>query len=225
MKVFNGLNHFVMEHTRLGERFSDENPVREAIYQYPLKAVREGLINALVHRDYEVYEGTVNVEIHKDHLVISNTGGLYGGMTIERLKAGHLSAFRNPDMANYLNICGFMEMTGRGSVLIQEACRTNGLPEPQWVADENSVTLTFTAKNGMSRQVAQAGGKEESKEKSKEKILALLSVNPHATTADLISETGLSVSGVEKNIRELKAVGRLRRVGPDKGGHWEVVEP
>ena len=117
----------------------------------------------------------------------------------------------------------------RGSVLIQESCRANGLPEPQWTADENSVTLTFTAKSGMSRQVAQDGGveqgKENSKEKSKEKILALLSVNPHATTADLIAETGLSVSGVEKNIRELKAVGRLRRVGPDKGGHWEVVEP
>ena len=61
-------------------------------------------------------------------------------------------------------------------------------------------------------------GKEKSKEKSKEKILALLSANPHATTADLIAETGLSVSGVEKNIRELKAAGRLRRVGPDKGG-------
>ena len=125
-----------------------------------------------------------------------------------------------------------MKRIGRGSVLIQEACRANGLPEPQWAADENSVTLTFTAKSGMSRLVTQNGGreksmekgKEKSKEKSKEKILALLSVNPHATTADLISETGLSVSGVEKNIRELKAAGRLRRVGPDKGGHWEVVE-
>lgn len=232
LKVFNGLNHFVMEHTRLGERFSDENPARETIYQYPLMAVREGLINALVHRDYEAYEGTVNVEIHKDHLIISNAGGLYGGMTIERLKAGHLSAFRNPDMANYLNVRGFMEMTGRGCFLIQEACRMNGLPEPQWEADERSVTLTFYAKSGMLRQVAQDEGKEKSKEKgkekgkekSKEKILALLSANPHATTADLIAETGLSVSGVEKNIRELKAAGRLRRVGPDKGGHWEVVE-
>ena len=101
------------------------------------------------------------------------------------------------------------------------------------------MTLTFTAKSGMSRQVAQDGGvengveksvekgneksKEKGKEKSKEKILALLSANPHATTADLLAETGLSVSGVEKNIRELKAAGRLRRVGPDKGGHWEVV--
>ena len=229
LKVFNGLNHFVMEHTRLGERFSDANPAREAFYQYPLKAIREGLINALVHRDYETYEGTVKVEIHKDHLVISNTGGLYGGMTIERLKAGHLSAFRNPDMANYLNVRGFMEMTGRGSVLIQEACRENDMPEPQWTADESSVTLTFYAKSGMLRSVSKDGdgkekGKEKSKEKSKEKILALLSSNPHATTADLLAETGLSVSGVEKNIRELKALGKLKRIGPDKGGHWEVVE-
>ena len=95
----------------------------------------------------------------------------------------------------------------------------NGLPEPQWAADENSVTLTLTAKSGMSRQVAQDGGRE----KSKEKILALLSANPHATTADLIAETGLSVSGVEKNIRELKTLGKLKRIGPDKGGWWEVV--
>ena len=90
------------------------------------------------------------------------------------------------------------------------------------------MTLTFTAKSGMSRQVAQDEGRvksvEKSVEKGKEKILALLSANPHATTADLIAETGLSVSGVGKNIRELKATGRLRRVGPDKGGHWEVVE-
>ena len=121
-----------------------------------------------------------------------------------------------------------MKRIGRGSVLIQEACRANGLPEPQWTADENSVTLTFTAKSGMSRLVTQNGGREKSrekgKEKSKEKILALLSANPHATTADLLAETGLSVSGVEKNIRELKAIGRLRRIGPDTGGHWEVVE-
>ena len=107
------------------------------------------------------------------------------------------------------------------------------------------MTLTFNAKNGMARQVTQdegveksveksvekrvekkskEKGKEKGKEKSKEKILALLTANPHATTADLLAETGLSVSGVEKNIRELKAAGRLMRIGPDKGGHWEVVE-
>jgi len=223
LKVFNSLYQFVVQHTEAGTKFSPQKPVREQVYQYPLMAIREGLINALVHRDYESYAGTVKVEVQRDSLIIANAGGLYGGMTIERLKEGHLSAFRNPDMANYLNRRGFMEMTGRGSVLIQEACRKNGLPEPQWKADENSVMLTFYANREVSQHEGKEKGKEKSKEKSKEKILGYLSENPDATTSDLIEITGLSTSGVEKNIRELKAVGRLRRVGSDKGGHWEVV--
>ena len=223
LKVFNGLYQFVLRHTGMGAKFSAQNPVREQLYQYPLMAVREGLINALVHRDYESYTGTVKVEIQRACLMISNVGGLYGGMTIERLKEGHLSSFRNPDMANYLNRRGFMEMTGRGSVLIQEACRQSGLPEPQWEADESSVTLTFRAKGDAPQLESKEKSKEKGKEKSKEKILSYLSANPGATTGDLIEVTGLSTSGVEKNIRELKASGRLKRVGADKGGHWEVV--
>ena len=50
-------------------------------------------------------------------------------------------------------------------------------------------------------------------------------MNPSATTYELAEVTGLSISGIEKNIRELKASGSLRRVGPDRGGHWEVVAP
>lgn len=255
LKVFNALYQFVLRHIAIGSRFSDKTPVREEIYQYPPQAIREGLINALVHRDYESYAGSVKVEIQGTRLIISNTGGLYGGMTIERLRAGHLSAFRNPDMANYLNRRGYMEMTGRGSVLIQEACRKNGLPEPQWEADENSVSLTFTAKNGggghgeklppkvigkgkstdtsKGKRNTKSKGKSKGKGKgknnkgiginSKERILAILSSNPVATIEDLCGATGLSISGVEKNIRELKHANRLNRHGPSRGGHWEVV--
>jgi ATP-dependent DNA helicase RecG len=51
-----------------------------------------------------------------------------------------------------------------------------------------------------------------------------LSENPFATQNELAVVTGLSVRGVEKNLKILKASGRLRRIGPDKGGHWEVVK-
>ena len=222
LKVFNSLYSFVIRHTEAGARFSNDAPVRQAIYQYPLMAIREGLINALVHRDYESYSGTVKVEIQDKSLIISNSGGLFGGMTIERLKEGRLSAFRNPDMANYLNRRGFMEMTGRGSILIQEACRKDGLPPPQWMADASSVTLVFYA---TASNASLTKSKEKGKEKSREKILSILSVSPTATTTDLVVATGLSTSGVEKNLRELKASGILVRVGPDKGGHWKVLGP
>ena len=70
--------------------------------------------------------------------------------------------------------------------------------------------------------------REKSREKrrlgSREKILALLAERPALTYAGLSEATGLTVKAIEKNIRQLKAAGRLRRIGPDKGGHWEVVE-
>jgi ATP-dependent DNA helicase RecG len=65
---------------------------------------------------------------------------------------------------------------------------------------------------------------EKSVEKSVEKILRHLSANPFATQNELSIVTGLSVRGVEKNLKILKISGRLRRIGPDKGGHWEVVK-
>ena len=57
-----------------------------------------------------------------------------------------------------------------------------------------------------------------------EKIVKSLKDNPFATRQDLARETGLSVRGVEWNLRVLTQAGIIRRVGPDKGGHWEVVK-
>ena len=60
-------------------------------------------------------------------------------------------------------------------------------------------------------------------EKSSEKIIHLLRVDPKKSAAELAAAIGLSPRGVEKQIAKLRQDGRLRRVGPDKGGHWEVI--
>ena len=60
--------------------------------------------------------------------------------------------------------------------------------------------------------------------KTGEKIIKALTDNPKATQKDLVDITGLSVKGVEWNLSVLKAAGRIRRIGPDRGGHWEVVD-
>ena len=65
---------------------------------------------------------------------------------------------------------------------------------------------------------------QKSKEKSKEKILQAIANNPYITTAELSQLTGLSISGIEKNLRQLKEQNKIKRIGPDKGGHWEVVK-
>ena len=55
--------------------------------------------------------------------------------------------------------------------------------------------------------------------------MVVIRSNPNVTMAELAKATGLSAKGVEKNIRILREENVIRRVGPDKGGHWEVIEP
>jgi len=67
-----------------------------------------------------------------------------------------------------------------------------------------------------------SSGEEKGKEKSKEKVLRFMTQNPVITAQELSETLGLGTAGVDKIIRSLKIQKKLRRVGPDKGGRWEV---
>ena len=60
--------------------------------------------------------------------------------------------------------------------------------------------------------------------KSREKIMALLSQDNTLSAATLAERIGITAKAVEKQIARMKADGVLRRIGPDKGGYWQVVE-
>ena len=63
---------------------------------------------------------------------------------------------------------------------------------------------------------------EKSREKSREKILALMKGNGQITTEEMAISLNLSIKGIEKNIRSLKKSGLIERIGTDKGGYWKV---
>jgi len=65
---------------------------------------------------------------------------------------------------------------------------------------------------------------EKKPEKTSEKILRLITENPHVTIAELARFTRLTARTIERNLQRLQAAGKLRRIGPDKGGHWEAVK-
>ena len=66
--------------------------------------------------------------------------------------------------------------------------------------------------------------REKPRVKTGEKILDLIRANPGITTVEMAEEIGLTAKGIQWNISELKKKGRLRRIGPPRGGHWDVVE-
>lgn len=140
---------FIVQNTPTKATFPKGSPVRRESPVYPEMAVREALINALVHRDYASPAGGVSIHIYPKRLEISNSGPLPDGVTPESLLSGQLSVLRNPDIAHVLYLRGLMEKAGRGSVLILQACQGHGLPRPEWTSSESGVTLTFHAPHGV----------------------------------------------------------------------------
>ena len=115
----------------------------------------------------------------------------------------------------------FIERWGRGIRLIQEK-------EPgvrfKVVADIFFTTFERKGSEKSSEKAMEEGSETTQKtvEKTVEKILAEIRNNPAITTKELMKATGLTRRGIEWNISNLKKKGILKRIGPDKGGFWEV---
>ncbi|MBU4486580.1 MAG: transcriptional regulator [Candidatus Delongbacteria bacterium] len=146
LEIFNELYNFIFRNTPTLAHFYDDNPKRKDQPLYPPKAVKEALVNALVHRNYSDYKGSVSVFIYPDRLEIWNYGEFPKGVTVDNLSKGNVSVLRNPDIAYIMYLQEFMERLGRGATLIKNECKENGLPEPQWKSEKGlGVTLTFFA--------------------------------------------------------------------------------
>ena len=90
-----------------------------------------------------------------------------------------------------------------------------GLPEPKIV--ETAANVTVILYNGKTPT-------EKTTEKTTEKILRILEGHPFFTAGQLADELGITIDGVDYNIRKLKERGRIVRIGGDKGGHWKVIK-
>jgi ATP-dependent DNA helicase RecG len=104
-------------------------PQRDQIWDIPLEALREALINAVCHRDYTIFSN-IEVRIYDDKLVIRSPGFLPYGITLEELYKPHSSTLRNKGLAEVLYDTELIERWGSGIEKIQQHCHDAGLSEP-----------------------------------------------------------------------------------------------
>jgi len=207
-------------------------------YPVPKTALREVVLNALVHRDYAV-PAPVQIRVYEDKLKLWNPAVLPEGWTLEKLLGEHASHPYNPDVANAFFRAGEIESWGRGIQRIFAACRDAGTPEPLVRYEPNDLWIEFP----FGREYLHSVGKQEkgstavgtggvktgakasvkASVKTSVKILHLLRENPEITLADVAREIDRSVRAVEMAASKLAKEGKLRYVGPQKGGHWEVL--
>ena len=196
---------------------------RKERLEYPEKAVREAVLNAIVHRDY-TEQTDITIRVYNDKIVFWNSGTLIAPLSIELLKQKHPSKRRNALIANIFFRIGFIEAWGRGILLITEEMKNAGMPEPIIEEYAGGFQITFLKANlqSMEKSVEKSVGKTVGKTVGK--LLVFINENSKITREKMAEKTVLSIRGVEYNLNKLKKEGLIKRIGSAKGGHWEVIE-
>jgi len=214
MEVINGtlieqlkrVMEFIKRNLKMEATF-DEGIERKEKWEYPLLAIKEGVTNAICHRDYSS-NANVQVRIFDDRLEIWNPGNLPKGLTVDKLKGKHESKPKNKLIAKCFFLIKYIEHWGTGTNRMIEWCLKYGLPEPEFEDTETSFIVTmrkdiYTEEylkkmNLNERQIKAVNYVKEKKEISRKKYEKLNNVSKRTAIRDL-NEL------IDKNI--LKAVG------------------
>ncbi len=204
---------FVRRNTRLSYEIKDIK--RKEIPEYPVEAIREAIINAIMHRDYFEKGANVFVNIFDDRLEVYNPGGLPKGL--DKKDFGKKGVRRNPLIADLLHRVGYVEKAGTGILRMKKIMEKRGLPKPE-IEITSFFTITFYT--GVKKVGEKVGEKLTD---NQTKILQEISKDKFVSAPQLSKEVGISKRKIEENISKLKKKGLIKRIGPAKGGHWEVI--
>lgn len=228
----------VREHTYLG---SDARFVTKA--EYPEFVWKELIINAITHRDYSILGTDIQIKMFDDRISVESPGNLPSIVRLDNMRYVHFS--RNPIIAKFLKAHKFVREFGEGVDRMYRELSEGGNPAPKY--EQIAFMIVGTAYSSMFSQTEVMADKQtksvEKTEKDLEKdlgkdlekdlgkvsenqkrILELMQLNPHITQEELSKEVGINSKNIRKNIHKLKNAGFVTRIGPDKGGRWQVNE-
>lgn len=145
-RVLNQLNHKFLIKTI---EFEGMHRIEKG--EYPVAAIREMLLNALVHRNY--MGAPIQIRVYEDKISIWNEGTLPEGLTLDALKRSHSSRPRNPIIADVCFKGGYIDAWGRGTIKIIETCKQAYLPEPEMIELDGGFSITLSKVNKIDRKV------------------------------------------------------------------------
>ena len=203
---------------------------REEIPEVPTKAVREALVNSVCHRDYTNTKEN-EIAIFKDRIEIYNPGDFPQGYRPQDfIKGKERSMPRNPLIAETLYKSREIEKWGSGLKRIYDECKASKVRVDFEVLKSGFLVIFYRpgekVTKGLVEGLVERLGERlgEKLGVNESKIITLLIGDKFITITDIAKRLRISTTAVEKNLAKLKEKDLLRRIGPDKGGHWEVIE-
>lgn len=200
----------------LQSNISYEGIHRRDILEYPYEALREAIINALIHRDYHSFS-QIQVRVYPDKMIIMNEGRLPSEITVEDLKRNHLSKPRNKLLADVFYFAGFIEAWGRGTLKILEKCRDQGLPEPEFNNEHGVMTVIFYKTKWNEETLKQLGLNER-------QIRAVQYIKENGRIANSDYQNfGLKKRQATDDLKELEEKGILEKIGKTGRGTYYIL--
>lgn len=191
---------FVSRNTRRGLRV--ERTRSAEAWEFPFVALREAIINAVVHADYGQRGMPLRIAIFDDRIEVDNPGGLPPGLTIDDIRQG-MSKLRNRVLGRVFHELHLIEQWGSGIHRMTAACREAGLPEPQFAELGTGFRVTF-----MRERQAEPGVDELNS-----KILKLLAEKPDLSPSVIAGGIGRTPRATRDRLARLARLGLIVGVG------------
>ena len=216
---------------------------RQDVYEIPPDAIRELIINAMVHRSY-LDHGTIQVAVYDNRLEITSPGKLPMGQTMERMKEGY-SKIRNEALAHAFAYMNLIEHWGSGIPRIIDKVKAAGLRELEFIGGEVDLRINiYRGQVDTNNAIINANGTKNgangvkcgsdngtngaevplNKEQTQiEKLLQIIEKNPSATQAYYAEKMGISKRTISRMFASLQEKGRLVQGGTKRKANWKII--
>ena len=226
----------VEEHTFLGQhgQFVTHR-------DYPKFVIQEMVVNACCHRAYNIKGTEIQIKMFDDRLVFESPGKLPGMVNPSNIRHTHFS--RNPKIAQFLKAYDFVKEFGEGVDRMYRELEANGTPHLSFHLDDFILKITVpkvterviekdvnvtekvikTHQEVIEKVIEKAVALNEKLTENRISIIKLIIENPYISKSELSKHVGISENSISRNIEAMRDK-YLRRVGPNKGGFWEIID-
>ena len=187
------------------------------VLNYPYKALRELMMNAVMHRDYQANMPT-RLYQYDNHIEIMNPGGLYGQARPENFP--HVNDYRNNVVAGIMKTLSYVNMFNHGITEVQDQLKENNNPPAVFNVSYLTV-FSVIIKDDVTKDVTK-DATHELTERQKV-ILLVIKENPLVTIPEMSLKMNVVTRTIKRDIEVLKSKGFLKREGSRKEGHWEII--
>ncbi|MCL2100510.1 MAG: putative DNA binding domain-containing protein [Fibromonadales bacterium] len=210
---------------------------RTEIPEYPLDALRELVLNAIIHRDY-LSPADIQIKIFDNYIAFYNPGGLHQNLSVDDLKTNSYQAYaRNKLIAEAFYLTGDIEKYGSGFLRIREAIslyptmkidfkeNSGGfVATVSYTEQKISANVTENVPENVPENTLETENVPENVPENRDSVILEMIIEDNFVSAQSMANAlKVSIKTIKRDIEKLKAKGLIERIGAAKGGYWRVL--